>query len=250
MGRYFERPTVPTSLSKALQLLSTLADETRPMSIRQIAASSELPRTTVHRLVSEMREAGLVESIPEGHRLGLRLFELGGTALRQHHVEALARPYMEELFERTHYTVQLAVLQDTDILYLARVGHQGHRRVASHVGGRVPATCTAAGKALLAFDAAALHQALSFGLVTRTRHSVTDPKILRQSLVETRRTHVAYDVEEARVGLVCAASPLFIDGRARFALSASTDVETFDPRMIGTAVRRTALRLSKVLSSN
>ncbi len=241
---------MPTSVSKALKLLTTLANESRPLSIRQLAATSELPRSTVHRLVAEMRDAGLVESIPEGHRLGLRLFELGGTALRQHHVEALARPYMEDLFERTRYLVQLAVLQGNDILYLARVGNQGHRRVASHVGGRVPATCTAAGKALLAFDRVALDAVVANGLVGRTRHSLTDPVVLRHSLLDVERTQIAFDVEEARAGLACAASPVFIDGRARFALSASTAVENFDPRMIGAATRRTASRLSRVLSSN
>jgi DNA-binding IclR family transcriptional regulator len=241
---------VSTSLSKGLTILGALADAAQPVSLRDVAQRTGLPKSTVHRVVTELRDAGLVESSSDGHSLGLRLFELGGTALRQNQIVSAARPYMEELYERTRHVIQLGILQGTDAMYLVRVGRQGHQLVASHIGGRIPATCTAVGKAILAFDDGLLEQAISDGLSRRTRYSMTDPALLRASLADTKRTGIAVELEEARVGLACVASPIVIDGSVRAALSLTTPVNAFEPKTLGPALRLTAVRLSRALSAN
>jgi len=239
-----------TSLSKGISVLGALADAAEPVSLGDIAATTGLPKSSVHRIVVELRNAGIVESSSNGHSLGLRLFELGGTALRQNQIVGAARPYMEELYDRTQRVIQLAILQGTDAMYLVRVGRQGHQLVASHIGGRIPATCTAVGKAILAFDDGLLETAIAEGLARRTKYSMVDPALLRAALAETRRTGIAVELEEARTGLACVASPLIVDGHVRAALSLTMPVSTFDPRALGPAVRTTALRLSKALSTN
>jgi DNA-binding IclR family transcriptional regulator len=239
-----------TSLSKGLAILAVLADAPEPVSLRHVAACSGIPKSTVHRVVSELRDAGFVESSSDGHSLGLRLFELGGLALRQNQIVSAARPYMEELYERTRHVVQLGILQGADAMYLVRVGRQGHQLVASHVGGRIPATCTAVGKAILAFDDALLEAVISAGLTRRTRYSMTDVGLLRTSLAETRLSSIAVELEEARAGLACVASPIVIDGNVHAALSLTTPASSFEPRTLGPAVRATAARLSRALSAN
>jgi len=239
---------VTTSLSKGLSLLGTLAESSSPLSVRDLATLSKLPKSSVHRLMVELREQGFVETTSDGYQLGLRLFELGGTALRHNRIVAEARPYMEDLYERTRYLIQLGVLQGTDVLYLARVGRQGHQRVASHVGGRIPATCTAIGKALLAFDDVTLEAAIAEGLVRRTRHSLTSPDQLRLALADVRRTGLAFEIEEARIGLACVASPLLVNGVARAALSLTVPVAQYEPRAMGAALKATSSRLSAMLS--
>jgi DNA-binding IclR family transcriptional regulator len=239
-----------TSLSKGLTILAVLADASEPVSLGFVARDTGLPKSTVHRIVTELRDAGFVESSSDGHGLGLRLFELGGFALRQNQIVSTARPYMEELFERTRHVIQLGILQGTDAMYLVRVGRQGHQLVASHVGGRIPATCTAVGKAILAHDDELLEAAIEAGLVRRTRYSMTDAVLLRASLAETRRSGIAVELEEARVGLACVASPIVIDGTVRAALSLTTPVHSFEPRAFGPAVRASAARLSRALSTH
>jgi len=239
-----------TSLSKGMTILATLSDAGEPLSLRELAVTTGLAKSTVHRVICELRDEGMVESSPDGHSLGLRLFELGGNALRQNQIVTAARPYMEELYDRTQRVIQLAILQGTDAMYLVRVGRQGHQLVASHIGGRIPATCTAVGKAILAFDDGLLETAIAEGLARRTKYSMVDPALLRAALAETRRTGIAVELEEARTGLACVASPLIVDGHVRAALSLTMPVSTFDPRALGPAVRTTALRLSKALSTN
>ena len=239
-----------TSLTKGLSVLSALADVSTPVSLREVARRTGLSKSTVHRLVSELRDAGLVESSADGNSLGLRLFEFGGIALRQNQVASAARPFMEELFERTNHVIQLGILQGTDAMYLVRVGRQGHQLVASHVGGRIPATCTAIGKAILAYDEALVETAIGEGLTRRTRFSITDPDQLRVSLADTKRTGLATELEESRIGLACVASPIIVDGTVRAALSLTTPVAAFDASGLGQAIRATSLRLARALSEN
>jgi DNA-binding IclR family transcriptional regulator len=239
-----------TSLSKGLTILAALADVSEPVSLRDVARSTGLPKSTVHRVVTELRDAGLVESSADGHSLGLRLFELGGTALRQNQIVTAARPFMEELYERTRHVIQLGILQGTDVMYLVRVGRQGHQLVASHIGGRIPATCTAVGKAILASDEVLIEAAIVEGLTRRTRYSMTDPVQLRASLAETRRTGIAVELEEARAGLACVASPIVVNDHVRAALSVTIPVNSFEPKTTGPSVRMAAVRLSRMLSAN
>ncbi len=238
-----------TSLSKGLAVLSALADAKESRSLRQLSQDTGLPRSTVHRVVSELRDAGILESSVAGHQLGLRLFELGGTALRQSHLVNVARPFMEELYERTHRVVQLGVLQGYDVMYVVRVGRQGHQLVASPVAGRIPATCAAIGKAILAHDDALVDEVVADGLERRTRHSVIEPTALRAALAEVRRSGVATELEEARMGLACVASPIIVDGTVRAAISLTMPVQEFSPLSLGPTVKHTVARLSRELSS-
>jgi DNA-binding IclR family transcriptional regulator len=79
---------------------------------------------------------------------------------------------------------------------------------------------------------------------------MTDPALLRASLADTKRTGIAVELEEARVGLACVASPIVIDGSVRAALSLTTPVNAFEPKTLGPALRLTAVRLSRALSAN
>lgn len=237
-----------TSLSKGLTILSALADASEPVSLRDLEHRTGVAKSTVHRIVVELRGAGLVESSVDGHSLGLRLLELGGSALRQNQLVTAARPYMEELYDRTQHVIQLGILQGNDVMYLVRVGRRGHQLVASHIGGRMPATCTAVGKAILAFNDELLETVINEGLTRRTRYSMTDPGPLRTSLQETKLSGIAVELEEARVGLACVASPIIVDGNVRAALSLTMPVQSFEPKTLGPVVRMTAVKLSRMLS--
>ena len=239
-----------TSLAKGMVILSALADAKEPLSLRQLAAQTGLARSGVHRVVVELREQGLVESSHAGHSLGLRLFELGGLALRHNHLVAMARPYMEELYERTQRVVQLGILQGFDVMYVVRVGRQGHQLVASPVAGRIPATCAAIGKAILAYNDELVDDVVAHGLQRRTRHSVSDPVVLRSALAEVRRTGIASELDEARVGLACVASPIIVDGSVHAAISLTMPVAAFSPLSLGPMVKSTVAKLSKEMSSS
>ena len=140
-----------TVTSKVLAILEVFETSRTPLSLTEICARSELPGSTVHRLLSELTDWGLLMRGTNGrYQLGIRLWELAQNTVRQL-VEA-ARPYVQDLFSVTGQTSQLAIREGHDVLYIERV--YGTRRVprASRVGGRLPMHATAVGKAILAFE--------------------------------------------------------------------------------------------------
>jgi DNA-binding IclR family transcriptional regulator len=233
-----------------MQILDFLASAPAPATVRELARGTNLAKSTVHRLVTELQNSGLVDVEPDGYRLGLRLFELGGISLRQNRLEGMARPFMEELFASTRRLTQLGVLEGTDIIYLARVGQQGHQRVASPVAARIPATCTALGKAILAFNRGAAVAAIQDGLPRRTGYSIREPAVLEAELAEVRRSRVATEYEEVRLGLVCVASPIVVHGHVRAAISLTGPAETFDPLSAVSAITSVTRRLERALATS
>ena len=238
-----------SSLAKGLRIVDFLADAPESMTVRTIARGIDLPKSTVHRLLIELQLSGVIEAVPDGYRLGLRLFELGGSALRQIHLVEVARPHMELLFGETRRVTQLGVLQGTDVVYLARVGQQGHQRVVSPVAGRVPASCSALGKALLAHNPIALDAAVTEGLQSQTRHSIRDASILQAQLDQVRRTGIAAEYEEGRIGLSCVASPFVVEREYRAALSLTGPAATFDPLSAASAIKKAASKMSSLLAT-
>jgi DNA-binding IclR family transcriptional regulator len=235
-------------LSKGLAIIDLLATVPEPMTTRDISRATGIPKSTVHRLMIDLCASGTVDAEPAGYRLGLHLFELGGAALRQNRVEEIARPILEDLFEATQHLVQIGTLYGTDVIYLARVGQQGRQHVASPVAGRVPANCTAMGKALLAHNPVALETAIRNGLTRKTPSSITDPEVLRNQMREIRRDGYAIELEEIRVGLSCVASPVLVGRRVPIALSLTGAIDSFDPYAFVSMVRSAARQIANVVA--
>jgi IclR family acetate operon transcriptional repressor len=211
-------------VSRAFRLLSAFGPGRPELTLDELATSSGLARSTVHRLAGQLADQGALEHSRRGWRLGVRLFELGQIVPRQQRLRDVALAYMEDVYEATRETVHLAVLDGGEVLYVEILS--GHRKVPtpSRRGGRMPAHCTAVGKVLLAFsdDVGEGFLASAGALPRRTPQTLTDPDRLRRELQDVRRSGLAFDREEALPGLVCVAAPILTaKGTARAALSAS-----------------------------
>lgn len=211
-------------VGRVFRLLSAFSPERSEMTLDELAHASGLARSTAHRLAGQLTAQGALERSRRGWRLGVTLFELGHIVPRQQRLRDVALPHMEDLYEATRQTVQLAVLDDGEVLYVEILA--GHRRVStpSRRGGRMPAHCTALGKALLAFTDEVGTSILSANavLARRTANTITDPAQLLRELHDVRRTGLAFDREEAWPGLTCVAAPIRTAGaRPRAALSVS-----------------------------
>ena len=117
-----------------------------------------MSRSTTHRYVITLVALGYLEQgASRKYRLGLRVTDLGMSALNSTGLREHAHPYLEELRQRTSYTVNLAVLDGADILYVdrARSFRRGQSKIdlGLHPGSRLPAYCTSMGKLLLGLPA-------------------------------------------------------------------------------------------------
>jgi len=192
-----------------------------------------------------------VERTARGHRLGMRLFELGQLAPLQRGLREAAAPFLADLFEATHETVHLAVPDGVDVVYVQKLPGRRGPRIDSRVGGRMPAYCTGVGKALLAFGPPErLAAVLAGGLPRRTPRTVIAPGLLHQELTRVRADGVAEEHEESTVGIACVASPVLDPhGLAVAAISITGWANRMDTARLAPAVRTAALGLSRVLRS-
>src|SRR5256714_15427981 len=117
---------------------------------------------------------------------------------------------MEDLLATTREMVHLAKLDGTDALYIERLVSHRSVRSPSRVAGRVPAACTGAGKAILAFSPPdVVKTVIAAGLPALTPYSITNPVLFLETLERIRTAGVSYDSEEAPLGLNCVAAPIF-----------------------------------------
>jgi len=102
-------------LDRAVRLLD--AFRTAPeLTLDELAERSRLARSTAHRLAGQLARLGLLERSQRGWRLGMTLFELGQLVPRQQRLRDVALAYMEDLYEATKETIQLAVLDESEVL--------------------------------------------------------------------------------------------------------------------------------------
>ncbi|KAA9151323.1 IclR family transcriptional regulator [Amycolatopsis acidicola] len=230
-------------------LLSAFAPGDDALGVSELARRTGIPKSSAHRLTGHLAACGLLERTGGAVRLGLKLFEIGQLAIGQRGLIDAARPYLADLREATRNTAHLAMLEGTEVVYLDIVRGPDAPNLASRIGGRFPAHATAVGKAILAHSPADLVEAvISAGLPMIGPRTLTAPGLLRRQLAKVHEEGVAYEREESGTGVICVASPLLdSSGRARAAVSVSGWSNRVRADRVASAVRTTALTLSRTL---
>ncbi|MCU1374275.1 MAG: hypothetical protein JWO68_1561 [Actinomycetia bacterium] len=211
-----------SSVAKALALLGAIAEQQDTVRLSDLAAAVALPKSTTHRLLKALEESGFIGRVGSRYQIGNRFFELGEAARWSAYGELRERAQapLAALFERGGAAVHLAALEGNDVLYLEKITGSAGSRVPTRVGSRMPATCTALGKAMLAFSSSeVLRAALTTPMARVTAYSIVDPRRFLEELKLVRSSQVAYEREEGRLGVSCVAAPVLVDGRPVGAVS-------------------------------
>lgn len=226
--RWTPREGLPTSvIGRTMALLACFTADDLELTLGELSRRSGIPKPTVHRLARELIRSGMLEVSPAGVRLGELVFELGQNTPQERLLREVASPFLNDLLANNRRaTAHLAVLSDGDVLYLDKVTAREAPSLPSRVGGRLPAHCTALGKALLAYSSeGTVRHLLSLGLDRQTPRTVTAPGILSRQLSTARHQGYAVECEEAQLGIRCVASPIFHhDGSAIAAISMATPI--------------------------
>jgi IclR family acetate operon transcriptional repressor len=238
-------------LGRAFCLLDAFVPDGREMGLSELAQRTKLAKATVHRLANQLIELGVLERSGQRYRPGLHLFELGAMATRQRRLRDVALPFMEDLYEATHETVHLGVVDRTEVVYLEKIVGPRGSPVATHVGTRKPLYCTGIGKAILAFgDPLLLEAVCSQSMERRTPYTLATRSSLAEELEQIRKEGVAYDREEYNLGTACVAAPIADrDGQVIAAISLTGPTGRFIPSRYAPAVRTAALALSRALAA-
>lgn len=195
------------SLIKAFNVLELLVEHEK-LSIGELNNITSYGKSTVHRILGTFKTLNYVnQDITDGkYYATIKLFELGNMVANRIPIKNIARPYLEELYEKCRETVNLGILDNYEVLYLDKILTKEPLRIDLDVGRRVPAYCSALGKAIMAFNDELDIDKFEFNKITeKTINSVEE---LKKSLNEIRKTGYAYDNEEYINGLVCMARPI------------------------------------------
>lgn len=238
-------------IERMMTLLDALAASPEPATLKQLATATELHPSTAHRILAAMTSARFVERQDPGtYRLGIRLLELGNIVKSRINLREVALPFMQELHETIGEAVNLGTRHEDDIVYLERTSSgRALVRVVYLVGGRAPLHLTSLGKLFLAADSAQEVRAYArrTALPGKTPRSLTSLAALERELDKVRRHGIAYDDEEAEIGLKCVAAPIHDDeGRIVAALSVSAPADRHDPEWAA-QVRKAADAVSHTL---
>lgn len=238
-----------TSVGKALRLLAAFRGVTPPIGVSELARRSGLPKSTAFRFLADLEEVGFVERDGANYRLGLALFELGSrvTICRPNGLRDVAMPHLSELHVKTGHNVHLGVLDETEVMHVAKVNH-GVQTLRTHLqpGSRVPATCSALGKAILPFSGKdTIRAVVEAGLPRRTQYSITEVQRLLRELAAIRDNGVAMDKEESTLGIIGIAAPVMLDGRAVAAVGLTMPAPATNVPRLASAVRTAAAAVSR-----
>lgn len=200
------------SVAKCFQVLEALNTAGRALGLTELAQLSGLDRSAVQRVAHTLRVLGYLRQDPATRALTLsgRMLEFGHTVLATDRLRALVQPHLEVLNRRTGETVNLMELEGHEIVYVARFPSVHAVSVDLHVGSRLPAFCTAAGRAILSAlpQAEALARLKAVRRTAMTPRTVTDLPGLQRALEAARELGYALNDQEAFAGDISVAAPL------------------------------------------
>jgi len=203
-------PDFMTSLARGLAVIRAFADSRQPQTIAQISQQTGIPRAAVRRCLHTLKQLGYVDAELKNFTLRPKVLTLGYSYLSSTPLTVSAQPYLNNISRALNESSSLAVLEDGEVLYVARAATSRVMSVALNTGSRLPAYCTSLGRVMLAhlppdqLDAYLEHTRLR----PMTVNTVVNPKRLREVLAGVRRDGYAINDEELELGLRSIAVPV------------------------------------------
>ncbi|GLR80162.1 IclR family transcriptional regulator (plasmid) [Azospirillum oryzae] len=250
-----DRGQVVQSLCRALNILTILGSNDGPMTLTELSEAANLSPSTTHRLLTTLQYERYVrfDQSARGWVVGVQAYMTGANFLKTRNLVDVARPRMRRLMEESSEIVNLAVEENGEALYLARVGGPRAAQVAVPQTDRTLLHCSAVGKALLAGMPETKVQTIvtQRGMRQFTRSTLSSLPALYRDLTLVRTRGYALDQEERVSGLRCVAAPIFDENsRVMGALSlsgSSRRIEDARLRALGEMVKRAAAAVTQEL---
>jgi IclR family transcriptional regulator, KDG regulon repressor len=203
---------VINSILRASNVLRIFLGEKTHFKISEIAQQLKLDRSTTYRILLSLEKCGLVEKDQKTgeYSLGLSTFEIGNTYLSRLDFLTISKPIMTELALKVQETVHLAVLSDTEIVYVEKVDSPRTLGVMSKLGQRSPIYCTALGKVLLAFQSESEQSKIihKIKLAPFTARTITSKQKLMEELKAIRKQGYSLDYREVEQDVECIGAPI------------------------------------------
>lgn len=208
------RTTAP-ALRRGLDILELFLENNDGLRVPEITQLLGLPRASAHELVSTLADRGYIQSLPDSpgrYVLGVRAFRLGAAYERDLDLATVGRESARKIASACGETVQIVIRDGAFAVFIVRIDSTHSIRLVSHVGSRLPAYCTAGGKAMLSVLADDELDALfpdDDALVPMTPNSIDNRERLFSELAAARERGWAEENMESNADVGCVAAPVY-----------------------------------------
>lgn len=197
-------------LAKGLSIIEAFSAERPKLSISEAAEIAQLDRATARRCLLTLAELGYAAYDGKFFTVTPKVLRLGTGCLASMPLPRIVQPFLDQLSEDIGQSTSVSILDDTEIVYVARAAQRRVMSIALMPGSRLPAYCTSMGRVLLA--SRSLEDRRAFlersDIVARTPMTLTDIDALMAEIEETAaRGHAMID-QEVEIGLRSLAVPL------------------------------------------
>jgi len=213
------------SLGKGLRVLECFGAERPRLAIADVADATGLDRATARRCLLTLHEFGYADYDGKFFSLTPRVLRLGMGALAALPLPQIVQPWLDHLSEQIGQSVSVSILDETEIVYVARAAQRRVMSIGLMPGSRLPAHCTSMGRVLLAAlpEDEARSVIESSDLTPRTPHSLTDPEEIMAAIAKARSAGHATVDQEVELGLRSLAVPV-INSRGQTVAALNTGV--------------------------
>lgn len=199
------------AVERALDVLLCFTSHTPELTMSQISELVGINKSTVHRMLSTLERKRFVDrDLTTGiYRPGLRLLQMAALAMEQNSLRRAAAPFLQDLCNRYRENVNLALLDGADVVYVDVIEGSQRVKLAAVPGQRLPAFCTASGKAILAFlSEDRIQQILEHGMPQYTQTTLTSKERFFEDIRVIRGRGFAISEQEFEDGINAIAAPI------------------------------------------
>jgi len=207
-----EKNSIPTIL-RGFVVLEKVVEAQRPISATDLIEELGLPKPTVHRILQQLEDEGLLQREPLYKRYlpGIRAQALAFGLASHKVIGAPRHAILQALSDEIGETCNCTMFDGDSIIYFDRVETNWPFRIQLPVGSRLPLHCTASGKLFLAYMNATQRKRLitAAPLQRLSERTITDPDLLLEDLMRVKQEGIGVDNEENLAGMVALAVPVF-----------------------------------------
>ncbi|UTW11849.1 IclR family transcriptional regulator [Marinobacterium rhizophilum] len=202
-----------SSILRALNILEIVANTPQPLTPAEINRTLKLPKPTIHRLCSQLEDAGFLQPRLDGRGLlpGPKLNKIAlGVLSNNDFLRTQRHVILQRLSEKLGETCNISIPSGGEMIYFDRVETHWPLRVQLQINDRVPLHCTASGKLFLSELSSIKRSRLlaRLPLDKHTPNTLTSAEALKPELRKIRQNGVGVDNEEFLQGMIAVAVPI------------------------------------------
>lgn len=199
------------AVERALDVLMCFTNQTPELTMTQISDLIGINKSTVHRLLATLEGKRFVErdAVTGVYKPGIRLLQMAYLTMENNDLRRLAAPFLHNLCNQFRENVNLSILDGADVVYVDAIESSQRVKLAAAPGQRLPAFCTASGKAILAFlPEENIKHILERGMPGYTQNTLTSPELFFENIRQVRELGFAISIQEFEDGINAIAAPI------------------------------------------